>query len=327
MFEKPVFLKLVQLGLDKPGSAPFPKRLEPMLPVLGSTPFTDPDWLMEAKWDGLRVLAFVHDGGVKLRLRNGQDVTARFHPVANRLRSFPTSLVLDGEMVVQDERGHASLEAVETWKGRRGTLSYKVFDCLYLNGHSLLARPLEDRQRILQALQQALNAPAVQVTPALEGVDGRVAFQTAVRLGLEGLVAKRRKSPYRPGTRSSDWMKIPARPRQEFLVAGYFLSRRYLTGLVVGERAPDGKLAYVGTVDAEHAGDELRSDLLTRLRELERKRCPLATPPTPDNANGAPAKSEARWVKPEVLVEVEFKERTASGLRQAVLKGARDDKA
>ncbi|HLJ61943.1 MAG TPA: hypothetical protein VKZ50_19630 [bacterium] len=327
MFEKPVYLKLVQLGLEKAGSTPFPKRLEPMLPVLGSAPFTDPDWLMEAKWDGLRVIAFVHDGTVKLRLRNGRDVTERFYPVSHRLRAFPTSLVLDGEMVVLDEQGRPSLEAVQAWKGRRGMLSYKIFDCLYLHGHSLLARPLEERQRILEALEQALHGPAVQVTPALEGVDGRVAFQTAVKLGLEGLVAKRRRSVYRPGFRSPDWVKIPTRPREEFLAAGFFLSRRHLAGLVVGERTPEGKLAYVGVVAAERADDELRDDLLKRLRELERKRCPFPSAPTlPGAVDVQRTIREVRWVKPDIVVEVEFKERGAHGLRHAVLKGVRDDK-
>src|SRR5579883_802234 len=167
MFEKPVYLRLVELGLDTPGKAAFPRRLEPMLPVLGREPFTDPNWLMEAKWDGIRTLAFVHDGVGTLRGRGGRDLTGRFYPVANRLSVFPTSLVVDGEMVVLDEHGRPSLEAVSAWRGRRGVLSYKVFDCLYLHGHALLARPLDERRRVLEAVQQALNGPAVQVTPVL----------------------------------------------------------------------------------------------------------------------------------------------------------------
>lgn len=326
MFEKPVYLRLVELGLDTPGNAAFPRRLEPMLPVLGREPFTDPNWLMEAKWDGIRTLAFVHDGVATLRGRGGRDLTGRFYPVANRLSVFPTSLVVDGEMVVLDEHGRPSLEAVSAWRGRRGVLSYKVFDCLYLHGHALLARPLDERRRVLEAVQQALNGPAVQVTPVLEGADGRVAFQTAIKLGLEGLIAKRRSSPYRPGARSDDWVKLPARPRDEFLVAGFFLRQRRLARLIVAEQGAGGKPVYAGTVDCS-LPDELRSELLTRLRGLERKRPPFGRVPAVDDtpANQA-ADRDPHWVKPEVVVEIETGRRDATGLAGAVLKGLRDDK-
>ena len=325
-----------------------------MLAEAATHPFNDPDWVYEPKWDGFRVIAQIHNGAVRLLSRNLYSFTETFRPVAEALREFPTSLVLDGEMVVLNEKGLPDFEALQQWlhprKRMSGVLAYMVFDCLYVHGHPLLTRKLEDRQAVLRGLRPALAADAVRITEALSGMDGRLAFRECARLGLEGVVAKRRASPYRPGVRTRDWVKISVRHREEFVVGGYLAARAgHLGALIVGQYDRTGRLRYAGLVGSG-LPEEARRRILRDLQAMPRKTCPFAPAPTlrdhfgeirrpiearsgtkvkPIEARSGTKVTDVspRWVKPAVVVEVEYKQRTADGLRHAALKGLRPDRA
>lgn len=332
VFALTVIRALARVGLHPPGTAPFPKTLRPMLADVVASPFNDPAWAYEPKWDGFRVVALLRDGAVRLLSRSLNPFTNLFRPVTESLKGFPASLVLDGEVVVLNERGLPDFEALQQWlrPGKRlpaGRLSYMIFDCLYANGHSLLSRGWEERQAVLRALRPALATETVRVTEALSGMDGRVIFRQCAKLGLEGVVAKRRASVYRPGMRSRDWAKISVRRREEFVVGGYLASSRStLSSLMVGQFDQRGKLKYSGLVGSG-LSEELRRAVLRELQAMERKSSPFVPAPVLRDPFGEVRTDLPRqWVKPALVVEVEFKQRTSDGLRHAVLKGLRPDK-
>jgi bifunctional non-homologous end joining protein LigD len=268
---------------------------------------------------------------VRLLSRNLYTLTDTFRPVADALGEFPTSLVLDGEMVALNDKGVPDFEALQQWlhprKRPSGRLAYMVFDCLYVHGHSLLTRTLEDRQAVLRGLRPALAADVVRITEALSGMDGRLAFRECARLGLEGVVAKRRASTYRPGARTRDWVKISVRHRDEFVVGGYLGSRPGgLGALIVGQYDRSGRLRYAGLVGTG-LPEDTRRGILRDLEAMPRKTSPFVPAPTlRDHFGGVRPDVSPRWVKPTIVVEVEYRQRTADGLRHAALKGVRPDK-
>src|SRR5215471_2124071 len=147
MFAATVNELLSRLGLNPRGTAPFPRSTAPMLMHKASRLVSSPDWTYEPKWDGFRVIATVRDGSVRLLSRNGHSFTKVFGPVSDSLRGFPVSLVLDGEVIAINDRGKPDFEALQArLRPRtgelRGHLCYMVFDCLYVNGHSLMGQPL-----------------------------------------------------------------------------------------------------------------------------------------------------------------------------------------
>src|SRR5262249_46193969 len=127
-----------------------------------------------------------------------------------------------------------------------GQLCYMVFDCLYAHGHSLLARPIEDRQAVLWELRPAWQSDAVKLTEGFAAEEGRRLLKSCALTGLEGVIMKRKGSLYRPGYRSPDWIKAPLRHREEFVVGGYLPSPRGFSTLVLGQHDRDGKLVFAG---------------------------------------------------------------------------------
>ncbi len=186
------------------------------------------DWTYEPKWDGFRVLASVRDGSVRLISRNGHSFTNLFSPVSDALRGFPASILLDGEVIVINDKGQPDFEALQArlrpQNGKLpGHLCYMVFDCPYVNGHSLLSRPLENRQAVLWEFQHTLQTDAVKLTEGFPAPKSERLMKACAFMGLEGVVMKRKGSIYRPGFRSPDRIKVPIRHR-EGLVAAYRFS-------------------------------------------------------------------------------------------------------
>ncbi len=247
-FTRTVTRPLERLGLHPPGDAPFPRSIRPMLATLGGTPFDDPEWVFEPKWDGFRVIAMMREDSVQLLSRNLNEFTKLFRPIAEALQNFPVRLVLDGEAVAIGQRGRPDFEALLGWLRPRNArptarLAYIVFDCLHVNVYSLLAQPLEERLKILRDLAHALRADEIRVSESFPGQTGSLVFKTAVAMGLEGVIAKRRQSVYQPGVRSRDWVKFPIRRRDEFVVGGYLApSPDHLSTLIVGQFDRPGKL-------------------------------------------------------------------------------------
>ncbi|HKV44426.1 MAG TPA: non-homologous end-joining DNA ligase [bacterium] len=332
VFPLTVISALARAGLHPPGHSPFPEGIRPMLAEAVVAPFNDPAWMYEPKWDGFRVVAMIRDGSVRLLSRNLLSVTDLFRPVTEALTGFPASLVLDGEVVVLDERGLPDFEALQQWlrpakRRPSGRLVYMVFDCLYANNHSLISRGVEDRHAVLRALARTLAPQTVRVTEPLSGMDGRAIFRQCAKVGLEGVVAKRRASVYRPGARSQDWVTIPVRRREEFVVGGYVTAgRRGLHSIVLGQYDRTGKLAYAGILGAGLT-EGFRQAMLRELQAVQRKSSPFASAPTlPEHRGDARPDPLPHWVKPALVVEVEYPNPSRTDLRHAVLKGLRPDK-
>ncbi len=200
-----------------------------MLAELSKEPFNDPEWIYEPKWEGIRIVVYIHEGHVRLLSWNLQNFTGLFSSVAESLKSAPASLVLDGEVAALGADGRPDFATLQHWlrPGRQphtGHVTYIVFDRLYVNGHNLKDHPLRDRQAVLTVLKHTLNSNVVRVTDPFPGDMGTTVYEECRRQGLEGVVAKRLASKYQEGKRTEDWRKIPFRKREEFVVGAYLSS-------------------------------------------------------------------------------------------------------
>lgn len=271
-------------------SESLPEWLEPMAATLTQERFTDPDWLFERKFDGIRLLAFRDDRGVRLysRARNAQQIPA----LAAAIERLPVrDIVLDGEI---------------TWD-RSGT--YHVFDVLWINGQDVTGRPLDERRAVLQSL--SLSAPMERV----EAIDHPAPWDLACAEGWEGVIAKRRDAPYEH-KRSKAWLKMKCELTHEFVVGGFtdpLGSRVGLGALLVGYFDGDD-FVYAGRV-----GTGFDRVLLTGLRAQLDASGRASTPFT--RATGLP-RVRAHWVTPSIVVRVAFLEWTGHGkLRHSRLLG------
>ena len=307
-----------------------PAFIEPMKATLSDRPFSDPAWLFELKWDGYRVHCHVKDGRVALFTRRGQNAATYFPELAGA----PTWLaageaILDGEVVALDAAGEPSFGLLQAWqsgaRARRttprspgdlepepqaalvpATLVYEVFDLLYLDGYSLVDVPLEDRKRLLRSVM--LDSPSVRYAGHVDG-DGEVFYSAVSERGLEGMVAKLRRSRYEPGRRSQSWLKIKRRQDQEFVIGGWTPragSEVDLGALVIGVY-DGGLLRSTGRVGTGFDGPE-RARLLALL-------APLARPTPPFDP--APTEKSIHWVEPRLVARVEFAEWSTDGALRA----------
>ncbi|HET9730978.1 MAG TPA: non-homologous end-joining DNA ligase [Acidimicrobiia bacterium] len=320
---------LVSDTVDCVARSRMPTNLRPMLATLTADIPHGDGWAWELKWDGIRALAFVEGGHMRLLTRNGNDVTHRYPelaPFADALHEH--AAVLDGEIVAFDARGIPSFERLQQRMhvDDRGAISnfantlpvtYVLFDLLWLDGRSLLDAPYTERRGQLLAL--GLNDHWWR-TPAHEIGDGSATLDVSRRFGLEGVMAKRVDSRYEPGGRSRAWLKIKHQLRQEFVVGGWQPGLGGRTGsigsLLIGYYDGD-VLHYAGK-----AGSGLSQSMIAALERhfAKRKR---AT--SPFGAGAVPRGVE--FVEPDLVVEVRFTEWTSGGgVRHPTFLGLRDDK-
>lgn len=299
-----------------------------MLATPGQLP-DGPEWCYEVKWDGMRLLAEVITDGAeavsggsvgRLRLlsRTGRDMTRHFPELAG-LADQLADAVLDGEVVSLAD-GAPSFAALAERFNRVPTpaelaarpVVYLVFDVLRLYGVPLLDRPLAERRATLERL--GLDTVAhVQLSPVYD--DGRALLTATAERGLEGVVAKRRDSVYRPGRRSPSWVKVPHRRAVDCLVGGWRPERqdpRRIGGLLLGVLDPDGALRFAGRVGSGVAAESVQRALRTRLTPTAVS--PFAEPLPREDA------AEARWCEPTLWLEVRHTGWTEGHrLRQPVL--------
>ena len=299
-------------------------RFEPQLATLVRTPPEGDEWLHELKYDGYRIGCRLDGRNVSLVSRNGKDWTDRFPDVCAAAAELPVRrALLDGEVAVLLPDGRTSFQALQNVfsGGERANLVYFVFDLLHVDGEDVARLPLEQRKTRLAAL---LRSAAQKRLRYSEHVVGRGAefLAHACRMGLEGIVSKRRDRPYTPG-RGAAWLKTKCIKRQEFVVGGFTDpegSRLGIGALLVGVRAADGTLAFagkVGTGFTNRGAQELRRTL----DGIEQAECPFT--PTPPGSLGR----HAHWVKPTLVAEVAFTEWTSDGkIRHPSFQGLRDDK-
>lgn len=313
-----------------------PRSLVPMKATAGDLPVGE-DWTYEVKWDGMRALAFVEDGRLRVQSANERDVTVSWPELAGLPDALPASAVLlDGELVATDEHGrpsfgrlqqrmHISVAAEAARRANEVPISYVVFDVLHLDGHDLTGLPLSDRRRLLAQLLEP--APKWRTSPVHD--DGAALLQAADAQGLEGVVAKRAGSTYLPGGRVRTWLKVKVRHHQEVVVGGWLPGEGTRSGrlgaLLVGVYdAPGGggPLRYAGRVGTGFKEAELQR-LAERMAPLEVDECPFdPPPPRPDVARGP------RWLRPELVAEVAYGEWTHDHrLRHPSYLGLRFDKA
>lgn len=291
------------------------------------------EWALEWKWDGIRALAHVEHGEVRLRSRNGIDVTARY-PELHRLPEIVDGdALLDGEIVALDEAGRPSFGVLQQRMGLTKPreiaavaasvpVRLLLFDVLEADGVPLVDEPYLERRARLEALVHPRRGVPVEVPALAEGTPEE-ALEESRLLGLEGVMAKRVDSTYRPGARSDDWVKLKVTRTQEVVIGGY---RRgvgtregRIRSLLVGIPGEEG-LEYAGRV-----GSGFRERELDRL--LERLDA-LAQPDSPFLAVPAADLGDAVWVRPELVGEIEFGEWTGTGVaRHPRWRGLRPDKA
>ena len=322
---------------DRPDPEPAPE-LQPMMATLVKDPFDNDDWIFEPKWDGVRTLAVCGIDSTQLVSRRGNDVTATYPEAASlHLRLVAIDAIVDGEIVAMDN-GRPSFERLQSRINiqnprdvERATKSipvtYIAFDILYLDGRSLIGLPIEERKKILEAT--IVTSDRVQVSPCIEG-EGVTLFEAAKARNLEGIVAKKLGTPYRPGRRNREWLKVKTVRDVDLVVGGYTPgegSRSKTFGsLLVGAYENDG-LRFVGSVGTGFS-DKTLAALLPTLEEIETDEMPFTMDPRkiPSGSFGKPIKNP-RWVEPFLVARVEFRELTSGGrLRAPSFKGFTTDK-
>lgn len=305
---------------EDPDREPMPERLVPMLATLGELPADERGWAYEIKWDGVRALVQYEPGRLRIVSRNLNDVTAQYPEVGRLGRQLGArEVLLDGEIVAFDEEGHPSFERLQRRmhltsdrqvreRQRSTPVVYMAFDLLHADGRSLLDLPYAERRERLEEL--GLKGPAWDTPSSHEG-DGQ-AFLAATRdRGLEGIVAKRVDSPYRPGRRSAAWVKVKNLQRAELVIGGWMPGegrrRARIGALLVGWWNGEGGLEYAGRVGTGFTEKEL-DRLLAELRPTQRDANPFA--------RGRGARGAA-WVEPALVCQVEFREWTRDGVLRA----------
>lgn len=285
----------------------------PMKATLGSMPTTDEGWAYEIKWDGYRTLAFVDSGEVRLQSSNLIDVTAKYP----ELRALPAGVatrraVLDGELVVLDDLGRPRFELIQRHE-RQAALF--VFDVLAIDAHDTIGLPYEERRRLLA---EVVEAGENWMVPAHRVGDGQALLEATDAQDLEGVMAKRLGTTYRPGTRTKEWRKIKHRRRADVVIGGFSTGTgnrdRSFGALLVGRWAdPAGErlLAFAGGVGSGFT-QRMLEDMTRRLRDLRTDTCPFTPAPPTAYRRGA------TWVEPMLTATVELTEFTNEGyVRQA----------
>jgi bifunctional non-homologous end joining protein LigD len=276
-----------------------------MLARLVDKPFDDEDWIFEIKWDGYRALAY----NSKLISRNQKSFNEKFPEIVKDLKKIRGRFVLDGEIVALDKNGRSDFQLLQN---KEGAIYYYVFDILEWNGKDLRKLPLIERKEILKKLVRG----RIRYSDHIMG-KGKAFFREAKKRGLEGIMGKRKASTYQD-RRSSDWVKIKTKHRQEVVIGGYTQprgGRQKFGALLVGVYEKK-KLVYVGHIGGGFNEKSLRQ-VFAQLKKAAK--CPFSKEPEPN--------MPVTWVKPISVCEVEFAEWTKDGImRQPIFKGMRIDK-
>jgi bifunctional non-homologous end joining protein LigD len=302
------------------------KFIQPMLAATASElPRASDDWIYEIKLDGYRCLAGRDSSGAKLWSRRGNLFTGDFPSIARTCASLPDDTLIDGEIVALDGEGRVSFNLLQHRRSGASAIRFYAFDLLVYHGRSLVGVELSKRRKLLAELISQANE-SIQLSESFE-VSPAELLRVAKELGLEGIVAKNKRSRYEPGKRSGAWIKYKANKGQEFVIGGYTQGNPF-DAVVVGYYR-DGKLIFASKVRNGFV-PRLRRELASRLKPLETDTCPFANLPEGKRTPWALTKEEMKkcvWLRPALVAAIEFTEWTPDGhLRSATFAGLREDK-
>jgi len=301
--------------LEKGVKTPIPEKTAAMNCTLIKKLFNNPGWLYELKLDGYRIIAIKNKKDIKLYSRKSLDYSKYYPVVIKSLTNIPHDAVLDGELVVPDEKGRPSFDLLQ--KYREGMpIVYYLFDLLWLDGYDVTNLKLTQRKELLKQILPENDV--IKYSDDFE--DGELLFEQVSEMELEGIVAKRKDSKYQPGKQVKDWLKLPTEIRQEFVIGGWTESEsgRPFRSIVFGAYE-NGKLTFIG-----HSGsgfkDEVMKEVMDKLQPLETKKKPFV-----DEVDHS---TPLHWVKPELVGNFKFATWTSSGKirKPAIFLGFRNDK-
>src|SRR5262249_44360359 len=272
------------------------------------------DWLYELKLDGFRSIAFKTGGRVYLRSRNNKDFNASYPGILKALAGMPDETVIDGEVIALDETGRPSFSALQNYGSSNLPLVYYVFDVMVLEGVDVMKEPLSRRRELLEQKILSNLVEPIKYSAELNS-DLSDLIQSVQRLGLEGLIAKRRDSQYRPGLRTAAWRKMRVNAGQVFVIGGYTLGNPF-DALVFGYY-DDNRLMYVARTRNGFTPAS-RQRLFEKFRGLEVPACPFVNLPETKSGRWGEGLTkekmrECRWLKPVLVAQFEFREWTPEG--------------
>ncbi|MEJ7822417.1 MAG: DNA ligase D [Chitinophagaceae bacterium] len=315
--------------LKKGKRSEFAEEIKPMLATLVEKPVEEEGWLYEIKWDGYRALAHINKGAVNIKSRNNKSFNEKFYPVYDALKKWKINAIVDGEIVVVNEKGIPDFGDLQAWRSEAdGQLNFYLFDVLWLDGIDVMNLPLVERREILRSI-----VPKDDIIKLSETFDatGKEFFALADKMGLEGIMAKKATSFYTPDLRTKEWFKIKTEKRQEAVIGGYTKnegSNKPFSALLLG--LFDGKVfKSLGTVGTGFSIN-LQKEILQKLKPFETNTCPFVVPPEynkPSRFRPNPPKATVTWVQPKVVCEISYRELTKDGaIRHPSFKGIREDK-
>ncbi|HEX5024944.1 MAG TPA: non-homologous end-joining DNA ligase [Agriterribacter sp.] len=292
--------------------------IKPMLATAVHTVFDSEDWVFELKLDGYRAITEIKSKKILLYSRNGLDFSTHYPSIYESLKNIRENMIIDGEIVLVDRNGKPDFQRLQNRKNEAGyTLLYYVFDILSYKNKSVKDRPLIQRKALLQKVLPVTHH--IRYSEHVEK-EGKKLFRLVKARKMEGIMAKKKDSLYKPGYRTKDWLKIKFHRSQEAIIIGFTKpkgSRKHFGALLLAQYQGK-KLKYIG-----HAGTGFSEK---KLDEVMLQMKPLITPKKPlqDDIN---ANDVVTWIKPQLVCEVGYSEITKDGiLRHPVFKGLRNDK-
>ena len=310
-----------------------PRFVRPMKATAVTELPGEDDWIYEVKWDGYRALGLKHGDDVRLLSLKEKNLTSDFPEVAAAMRALAAqTAIVDGEIVAVDAQGRPSFQVLQNRKtlGRGWTVVYYAFDLLNLDGEDLQQVPLHERKARLKTLIAKTGLPILRYSAELSGRQSAV-IRTVAAAGLEGVIAKKRDSLYRAGTRVSTWLKFKLNKGQEFVIGGYKPDAGSFQSILVGYYDAK-KLIFAGKV-RQGFNPVGRARLLKEMKPFLADQCPFSNLPTTRKSHFGEGitideMSELCWLKPKLVAQVSFTEWTNYGLlRHATFEGLRQDKA